>query len=87
MSQTGNSELRAQGEPIVKRLGLCRQRLLAAAKDGEEVDGDDKAEWKAWTNGLPPIAFEVARETKELVQRVDVIDGAREDGNGDDDFS
>jgi hypothetical protein len=34
-----------------------------------------------WTQTLPPIAFEIARETKELVQRVDqlVLDDGADD--------
>lgn len=83
MSSTGNAELRTQAKGIVKRLGECRTKLVGAADKGRKIAdmGDDDAgrgemEWRMWTQSLPPIAFEIARETKELVQRVDVIDGA-----------
>jgi hypothetical protein len=90
MSSTGNVELRSQAEGIVKRLSVCRTKLVEAEKKGRQIAdmGDDDAkaemEWRVWTNSLPPIAFEIARETKELVQRVDAIDGAgREEDDND----
>jgi len=55
------------------------------ANEGREDDEGERM-WRAWNQSLPPIAFEIARETKELVLRVDVIDGAGGQG-GDDDFS
>ncbi len=92
MSSTGNVELRVQGEPIIKKLAACRQRLVDAVEKGKMIadmgeDDEDRAdkEWRSWTQSLPPIAFEIARETKELVQRVDVIDGGN-NGRGDDGY-
>lgn len=85
MASTGNVELRAQGDPIIKKLALCRQRLLEAGDKGRQLadtdddDGKGEMEWRMWTQSLPPIAFEIARETKELVLRVDIIDGGGED--------
>lgn len=83
MSSTGNTELRAQAKGIVKKLGECRTKLIEAEDKGRKIAdlGDDDAgrgemEWRVWTQSLPPIAFEIARETKELVQRVDSIDDA-----------
>jgi hypothetical protein len=94
MSSTGNGTLRTQGEPILQKLSGCRQRLLEAgekgraiANEGREDDEGERA-WRAWNQSLPPIAFEIARETKELVLRIDIIDGESERGaGGDDDFS
>ncbi|CAG8980551.1 hypothetical protein HYALB_00002548 [Hymenoscyphus albidus] len=92
MSSTGNSILRVQGEPILRNLLGCRQRLLQAGETGRQIvedDGDDDEAdraWRTWNQSLPPLAFEIARETKELVLRVDVIDGDQQRG-GDDDFS
>ena len=91
MSSTGNSALRTQGEPIIRKLSNCRTRLLEAGEKGREIaeEGrdDDEGEriWRQWNQTLPPIAFEIARETKELVLRVDAIDGNR--GDDGDDFS
>lgn len=96
MSSTGNAELRIEGEPIVRNLANCRKRLVdagergkAIAAEGREDDEGDR-EWRAWNQSLPPIAFEIARETKELVVRVEAIDGrkgAGGGGDGDEDFS
>ena len=38
------------------------------------------AEWKDVVNGLPPIAFEVAREVRELAA---IVAGVKEDGGDD----
>lgn len=93
MSSTGNSPLRAQAEPIVRRLAGCRQRILAARETGRVIADerdDDEQEMLSWNQSLPPIAFEIARETKDLVVKVDALDGA---GGGpmssglDEDFS
>ncbi|KAH7391381.1 hypothetical protein BKA64DRAFT_710285 [Cadophora sp. MPI-SDFR-AT-0126] len=92
MSSTGNGVLRSQGEPIVRKLANIRQRLIDAGQTGRDIadegrdDDEGERAWRAWNQSLPPIAFEIARETKELVLRVDVIDGDRNQG-GDDDFS
>jgi hypothetical protein len=94
MSSTGNSSLRVQGEPVLKKLSNCRQRLLQAgeagqaiADEGRDDDEGDRA-WRTWNQSLPPLAFEIARETKELVLRVDVIDNEQQGGGGgDEDFS
>lgn len=37
-------------------------------------------------SSLPPLAFEIARETKELVQRVEMADQGEGDG-GQEDYS
>jgi hypothetical protein len=97
MSTTGNGPLRAQAEPILRKLSTCRRRLIESGEKGrgiaDEAREDDEGErtWRQWNQSLPPIAFEIARETKELVLRVDAIDGeqqGRAQGpGGDDDFS
>lgn len=85
-----NPALRSQSQPVLRKLSGCRERIMAAGEEGREIadegkeDDESDAEWRAWTQSLPPIAFEIARETKELVLRIDVLDG---EGGGDDDFS
>ena len=75
----------------MRKLSNCRQRLVDAGEKGrnlaDEGREDDEGErlWRGWNQSLPPIAFEIARETKELVLRVDAIDKGK--GEGDDDFS
>ncbi|TVY64295.1 Protein SPA2 [Lachnellula suecica] len=93
MSSTGNGALRTQGEPILRKLSNCRQRLLDAGEKGRDIadegrdDDEGERAWRSWNQSLPPIAFEIARETKELVLKVDVIDGSQQGRGEDDDFS
>ncbi|KAI9648702.1 component of the polarisome [Ciborinia camelliae] len=85
-----NPALRSQSQPVLTKLSGCRERIMTAGEQGREIanerrgDNEGDAEWKAWNQSLPPIAFEIARETKELVLRIDVLGG---EGGGDDDFS
>lgn len=71
-----------EGRGLTQRLGVCRERLLEAGDSGMDLAADGKdpgsREWRMWTQTLPPIAFEIARETKEVVMRL---------GSGGDDFS
>jgi hypothetical protein len=73
VSETENS---GNGQ-LIGRLATCRDRLLEASDRGQDIAakgrGAGDREWRMWTQTLPPIAFEIARETKELVQRVDRI--------------
>ncbi|KAK2073775.1 hypothetical protein P8C59_008025 [Phyllachora maydis] len=72
---------------LTERLESGRERLLEAGAQGRELvrEGNDtrSREWRMWTATLPPISFEIARETKELAQRIDRLAGI-EDA---DDFS
>ena len=63
--------LRERAEPIIQNLGGCKEKLLHAAEESARLD---TAGAKDFTNRLPPLAFEIARETKELVQRIERID-------------
>ncbi|KAK0632994.1 hypothetical protein B0T14DRAFT_533283 [Immersiella caudata] len=80
--------LGSSGVELVRRLSSCRERLIEAGKRGTDLAAEGKdtksREWRMWTQTLPPIAFEIARETKELVQRVDQL--VMNDGD-DDDFA
>lgn len=62
---------------LVARLIDSQQRLMEAGDRGhdlaDEGKGDGDREWRMWTQTLPPIAFEIARETKELVQKIDQL--------------
>ncbi|CAJ2500721.1 Uu.00g035740.m01.CDS01 [Anthostomella pinea] len=62
---------------MLDRLTSCRQRLLEAGDHGNNLAdrglGDTDREWRMWTQTLPPIAFEIARVTKELVQHIDRV--------------
>lgn len=56
-------------EPVLKLLQECRDDLLRANQ------GDDRES----TQKLPPLAFQIARETKELVSRIMSIEVGREE--------
>ncbi|KAL7943150.1 hypothetical protein V8C42DRAFT_114711 [Trichoderma barbatum] len=58
---------------MVVRLRDCRDRLIEANRRGQEMaDSEvDEKEWKSWTQTLPPIAFEIAREAMELVETME----------------
>lgn len=77
---------RAGHADMLGRLVDSQQRLMEAGDRGhdlaDEGKGEGDREWRMWTQTLPPIAFEIARETKELVQRIDQLIA-----NTDDDFS
>lgn len=78
-NETSSTTLRDRAEPIVLTLAGSRAKLLDASVEGDGIR--DAMTWKDFTKKLPPLAFEVARETKELVQRLDrVVD----EGNDDD---
>ena len=78
-NETSSNTLRDRTEPIVLTLAGCRAKLLDASVESDGIR--DATTWKDFTKKLPPLAFEVARETKELVQRLDQVS---DDGNDDD---
>ena len=57
------------------QLAQCRARLLESADQGQDMANigmdTNSHEWRMWVQTLPPIAFGLARETKELVQQAD----------------
>ncbi|KAI9773145.1 MAG: component of the polarisome [Geoglossum simile] len=81
MGRAGNSILRDRGESIIRKLSDCRAKLLEVNTEGENIK--DPAVLKDFTNKLPPLAFEIARETKELVRTVDDIDSEGRDADED----
>lgn len=69
---------------MATRLAHGRARLLEAGDQGQDMANigmdTNSHEWRMWSQTLPPIAFEMAREHKELVQHVDrLITGRDED--------
>ncbi|OAA46828.1 Spa2-like protein [Metarhizium rileyi] len=59
---------------MAARLGAAYDRLTEAYERGRDLAQSavvqDDTSWRKWTQTLPPIAFEIARETKELGQRI-----------------
>ncbi len=74
------SEWRAQTTLILDNLEDCKVQLLQASNELMSYENHPSA--KEFTQKLPPLAFQVARETRELVRRVQGIKAG-----GDDDFS
>ncbi|KAK7967538.1 uncharacterized protein PG986_001815 [Apiospora aurea] len=60
------------GIDMIDRLASSRQRLLEAGEHGQDMAsrglGAQDNQWRMWSQTLPPIAFEIAREMKELAQ-------------------
>ncbi|KAM0260800.1 hypothetical protein ACHAQJ_002566 [Trichoderma viride] len=71
---------------MVIRLSECRHRLLEANHQGQEMADSNvqEEEWRIWTQSLPPLAFEIAREAKGLVEAVEELVTSSRDA---DDFS
>jgi hypothetical protein len=67
-----NPALRDRLNPVVQTLADCSDRLTQTGAAGE--DASSPAQLRDVTSKLPPIAFEIARETKELVQRIDQLE-------------
>jgi len=83
MKIISETEATGFGELIV-RLDDCRERLLEASQRGQDMASSGMAtsdrDWRMWSQTLPPIAFEINREAKELAQRVDKLaPGAADD--------
>ena len=61
--------------PIVTILQDCQEKLLQAGTSSTAYEGRPQS--KEFMQKLPPLAFQVARETKELVSRVMAIEAGR----------
>jgi len=76
----GNTLLRNNAEPVVQILSNCRTNLLKALNQAESIDEDeDPATAKDFRYKLRPLAFEVAKQIKELVNRVEAANGDAEE--------
>ncbi|CAG8007642.1 unnamed protein product [Penicillium salamii] len=69
--------LREASEPAILVLDQCRSRLETTINEGE--DAMTAEELREVTNKLPPIAFEIARQTKDLVQRLEATSAEEDD--------
>lgn len=75
--RSGEAALRERSEPIIRALDECRGRLMGTAAEGHNASTPEQL--CEATNQLPPIAFEIARQTKELVQRLESLTHGDED--------
>ncbi|KAI3181285.1 hypothetical protein DTO046C5_706 [Penicillium roqueforti] len=67
--RSGDITLRQTSEPVIAALDQCRGRLAATAGEGQDATTPEQLH--ELTNKLPPIAFEIARQIKDLVQRLE----------------
>lgn len=82
-STSYRSEWQTQTADIQENLQTCRTKLMQAGDETQGFAGESPT--KSFTQKLPPLAFEVAREIRELVKRIEPIKAR---GSGvDDDFS
>ena len=69
-----SAALRLKAESSVKALAQCKAKLMAVSAESESLDASSsRGAIRALTQKLPPLAFEIARETKELVQKIDLV--------------
>ena len=71
------AEWRSQTGEIEQKLEEVNQRLLRASHEAESFN--QKSSAKEFTQKLPPLAFQVARETRELVRRVQELRSGGDD--------
>jgi hypothetical protein len=72
-----SAALKLKAESSVKALAECKGKLMAVSAESESLDASSsRGAVKALTQKLPPLAFEIARETKELVQKIELVGGA-----------
>ena len=76
-----SASVRRRVEPIVLNLAKYRSTLIHASAESEGLA--EGGETREFMRRLPPLAFEIARETKELVQRVEMTDQERVQGRED----
>lgn len=74
---TTSVPLQTQANTAARKLAQSVERLESAGREGEEIQSEK--DWKQFVQELPPLAFAIAKETKEL--------GAWVDGGEDDEFS
>lgn len=75
--RNSDATLRERSEPIVQALDEWRGRLTRTAGEGHNASSPEQL--RDVTNQLPPIAFEIARQTKELAQCLESL--AHDDGD------
>lgn len=79
ITESQDEALREEADPIVDSLAALRDRLAGASDELNKVG--DGARWKESTKGIPPVAFQVARETRALVERLEALGGEGEKGD------
>lgn len=73
-----SSALKESTQSVTAGLLESKQKLLAASADSDALDHAGKTAVKEFTQRLPPLAFEIARQIKELGQRIEDITSSGE---------
>ena len=73
LSSSLATALRQVAGDSVENLVNARGRLLEAEDDGQNAASLEA--WKEVARGIPPVAFEIAREVRDLVARVGDLSG------------
>lgn len=77
------STLKERSFEAVQILAASRDKLMTAGNDPKaQVDGPSS---RTFTQRLPPLAFRIARETKDLVARIESVEAGNH--GEDEDFS
>jgi len=74
--------LKDRAIPMAHNLADCREKLMDASDVSQGLDTTASA--KELVNRLPPLAFQMARQTKEIAQQ---IEGLQAGAGKDEDFS
>ena len=80
ITESRNDALRESADPTVDSLAELRDQLAGAGEELERIR--DVTKWKECTKGIPPLAFQVARETRALVGKLEGLgteEGREED--------
>lgn len=71
-----------QVSPAFDSLSKCRSQLEQAIHDSLKHEGKPSA--KNFTQGLPPLVFQTAREAKELTARAEAVTYGERNGETED---
>ena len=72
-----SAALKLKAESSVKALAQCKAKLMTVSAESETLNASSsRGKIRALTQKLPPLAFEIARETKELSQKIDLVGAA-----------
>ena len=72
-------------EPAYHRLNQCKMQLEHALENSVQHEGKPSA--KDFSQALPPLAFQTAREAKDLVAKADLVTIGEHGEGASEDFS
>lgn len=75
-TMASSAALGDQVNPAIDKLSRCHKRLGSATAQSASLG--DAGRTKDFMSRVPPLAFEIARVTKDLLQRVELLDGSHQ---------